>query len=80
MSEQAKLTGKVCWFDAKKGFGFITPDQGEGDIFVHWSNIQLDGFKTLKPEQTVSYELGKNHAGEQAVNVLVTGEAPEDAE
>ena len=71
------LTGKVCWFDAKKGIGFITKDDGSGDLFVHWSNLQMEGFKTLKPNQFVSYELGQNHHGPQAVNVKVLEDAQE---
>jgi CspA family cold shock protein len=71
------LTGKVCWFDAKKGIGFITKDDGSGDLFVHWSNLQMEGFKTLKPNQVVSYELGQNHHGPQAVNVKVLEDAQE---
>ena len=70
MSEQEK-TGIVCWFDAKKGIGFVAKDDGTGDLFVHWSNLEMEGFKTLKPGQVVSYELGENHHGEQAVNVKV---------
>ncbi len=70
MSEQVK-TGKVCWFDPKKGIGFISKDDGSGDLFVHWSNLDMDGFKTLKPGQVVSFELGENHRGEQATNVVV---------
>jgi len=78
MSDNTVLTGKVCWFDPKKGIGFITKDDGSGDLFVHWSNIDMGGFKTLKPGQKVSYVLGANHHGEQAEQVKVTEEAPED--
>lgn len=67
-------TGVVCWFDAKKGIGFITKDDGTGDLFVHWQNIAMEGFKTLKPGQKVSYELGENHRGPQCVNVRVLAE------
>jgi cold shock protein len=64
-----KLQGTVVWFDAKKGFGFIKKEDGSGDIFVHYTNITVDGFKSLEAQQKVEYELGKNHRGEQAVNV-----------
>lgn len=64
-----KFKGKVVWFDAKKGFGFIKKEDGSGDIFVHYTNILSDGFKSLEAQQDVEYELGKNHHGEQAVNV-----------
>jgi len=73
-------TGIVCWFDPKKGIGFITKDDGSGDLFVHWSNVDMEGFKTLKPGQKVSYGLGENHRGSQATNVIVTGEPDEEAE
>lgn len=81
MSDTVK-TAKVCWFDARKGIGFVSKDDGSGDLFVHWSNVEMDGFKTLKPGQVVSYELGSNHHGEQAVNVQVIseGEGEPDSE
>lgn len=62
-------TGTVVWMDSKKGFGFIKKDVGEGDIFVHYTNILMDGFKQLEAQQKVQFELGKNHHGEQAINV-----------
>ena len=77
MSENNNLTGVVCWFDSRKGIGFITKDDGTGDLFVHWQNVSMEGFRTLKPGQKVSFELGENHRGPQAVNVVVTAE-PED--
>ena len=76
MSEEMKeYQGTVVWFDPKKGFGFVTPNDTGDDVFVHWSNLNVDGFKTLKPNQMVTYELGENHHGQQAVNVKVVGEA-----
>ena len=73
MSEEnvEQYQGVVAWFDPKKGYGFVTQDNSEEDIFLHWSNIDVEGFKTVKPNQRVTYELGKNHRGVQAVNVVL---------
>ena len=76
MTESKVLTATVCWFDSRKGYGYLTKDNGTGDIFVHWSNILMDNFKTLKPGQVVSYEIGANHKGEQAVNIKVIKDVP----
>lgn len=67
MSDTKEAT--VVWFDPRKGVGFVAKEDGSGDLFVHWSNIVMDGFKTLKPGQKVSYVLGANHRGEQAEQV-----------
>ena len=64
------MTGKVKWFDSKKGYGFILPDEG-GEIFVHYTGIVADGFKALTEGQSVSFEIGNNEKGQQAVNVTV---------
>ena len=67
------MTGKVKWFDSKKGYGFITDDQGQGDIFVHFSGINGNGYKSLEEGQKVSFEV-KNDARSnksRAVNVTV---------
>ena len=61
-------TGKVKWFDPKKGYGFILGEQGQ-DVFVHYTNIIGDGFRTLKDGETVSYELVKTEKGHQARSV-----------
>lgn len=61
--------GTVKWFDAKKGFGFITPEDGSDDVFVHHTNIAGQGFKTLTNGQEVQYELGQGRKGPQATNV-----------
>lgn len=68
MSDQV-FRGKVVFFDPKKGFGFISKEDGTGDIFVHFSNIQMQGFRTLREGQVVEYKLGSNHKGQQAVEV-----------
>ena len=62
-------TGTVKWFDSKKGYGFITPSEGGKDLFVHHTSLQMEGFKTLTDNQTVSYEIGTSDRGEVATNV-----------
>jgi len=61
--------GTVKWFNDQKGFGFVTPDNGGADLFVHFSAIQGDGFKTLTEGQAVEYEEGQGQKGPQANNV-----------
>ena len=61
--------GTVKWFNNSKGFGFITPSDGGRDLFVHMSNIQMDGFKTLKEGQTVDYKEGNGEKGPIAEEV-----------
>lgn len=60
--------GKVKWFNAEKGFGFIETDGGQ-DVFVHFSAIQTEGFKTLEEGQSVSFEIVEGARGPQAANV-----------
>lgn len=62
-------TGTVKWFNETKGFGFITPEDGSADVFVHFSSIQGDGFKTLNEGQAVSYDVESGPKGLQAANV-----------
>ena len=62
-------TGVVKWFSDDKGFGFITPDDGGQDAFVHFSAISGDGFRTLAEGAKVEYELGQGPKGPQATNV-----------
>ena len=62
-------TGKVKWFNESKGFGFIAQDDGSGDVFVHFSAIIGEGFKTLAEGDKVSFEVTKGPKGLQAENV-----------
>ncbi|AYV67005.1 cold-shock protein [Niallia circulans] len=62
-------TGKVKWFNAEKGFGFIETEEGQ-DVFVHFSAIQTEGFKTLDEGQEVSFDIEEGQRGPQAANVV----------
>jgi len=66
-------TGTVKWFNESKGFGFISPQDGSDDVFVHFSAIAGSGFKTLTEGQTVSYEVEKGPKGLQATQVQPQG-------
>ena len=66
------MTGKVKWFDAEKGFGFINRGEGE-DIFVHYSQIQEEGYRSLEEGQEVRFELAQTSRGLQARNVVKIG-------
>ena len=68
MSEVKK--GTVKWFNDTKGFGFIEPEGGEKDLFVHMSEIQMEGFKTLKDGQSVEFTEGSGEKGPCATNVI----------
>ncbi len=68
--EQNMATGTVKWFNDDKGYGFITPDEGGNDLFVHHSNIQMGGFKSLKDGQRVQFEAAKGKKGPEAQNVV----------
>ena len=58
--------GTVKWFNAEKGFGFIAPADGSADVFVHYSEIQGSGFRTLEENQQVEFEIGEGAKGPQA--------------
>ena len=64
------LKGTVKWFNDQKGYGFISPEEGDKDLFVHMSSIQMEGFKTLKDGQEVEYEVGDGEKGPVATNVV----------
>ena len=64
--------GTVKWFNAEKGYGFISNNDGSGDVFVHFSAIQDEGFKTLAEGQSVEFEIVEGARGPQASNVVKT--------
>lgn len=66
-------TGKVKWFNNAKGFGFIRPDTDGDDLFVHYSYITMDGYKSLKAGQAVTYEVLEAPKGHHAINVFIAG-------
>ncbi|MBT5389054.1 MAG: cold shock domain-containing protein [Porticoccaceae bacterium] len=72
--------GTIKWFSNAKGFGFILPEDGEGDIFVHYSAINIQGYKTLKAGQLVAYETERGDKGLHAINIVPVDPAvePED--
>ena len=60
------MTGTVKWFNAEKGYGFIAPEDGSADLFVHYSSIEGTGFKSLEENQRVEFEVGEGQKGPQA--------------
>jgi len=74
--------GTVKWFNSKKGFGFITPDEGGADLFVHHSNIATEGYRSLQDGQRVEYEAAQGRKGPEATNVKPSTEesaSPEES-
>jgi CspA family cold shock protein len=61
-------TGTVKWFNAEKGFGFIAPDDGSGDVFAHYSAITSSGYRSLEENQKVQYDVVQGQKGPQAEN------------
>ena len=72
------VSGVVKWFDSRKGYGFISRDDGSGDVFVHFSSIQADEneFRTLYEGDKVEFEVTEGDKGPQAANLVVTEEGP----
>ena len=62
-------TGKVKWFNERKGYGFITPDDGGADLFVHHTSIEMNGFRSLSENSAVEYEVGEGQKGPVAKKV-----------
>jgi len=73
-------TGQVKWFNNAKGFGFILPDEGGGDLFAHYSAITMEGYKTLKAGQAVSFDIVEGPKGLHAANIatIAQEERPTD--
>ncbi|HEY9863065.1 MAG TPA: cold-shock protein [Candidatus Obscuribacterales bacterium] len=67
----ARMKGHVKWFNAEKGFGFIAPEDGSKDVFVHFSAIASSGFKSLEEGQRVEFEIEPGQKGPSAVNVTL---------
>lgn len=68
------ITGVVKWFNNAKGYGFVTPDEGEQDVFVHFSAISMDGYKSLKEGQKVQFDISQGPKGLHAANLQAVAE------
>ena len=75
----ASETGLIRWFNNKKGYGFIQNNADSKDIFVHYSAVVMDGYKTLKTNDKVSFDIVQGEKGPQAANVVVTEASQEPA-
>ncbi len=74
------MKGTVKWFNDQKGFGFITPEDGGKDLFVHHSSIQAEGFKSLAENQKVEFDVEESDKGPRAANVKTLSEAQSEAQ
>ena len=68
----ARQTGTVKFFNSSKGFGFITPDEGGKDLFVHFTDVKMEGFVSLKPGQRVTFDVANEAKGPKATNVRLS--------
>ncbi len=68
-------TGVVKWFNNAKGYGFVTPDGDENDVFIHFSSITMEGYKTLKEGQKVQFEITEGPKGLHASDIKAVGES-----
>lgn len=76
-----RITGTVKWFSNQLGYGFIAPEKGGSDIFVHYQNIQMQGYKTLREGQCVEFEVGTiDKGGKTRSNALEVIVLPDDSE
>ena len=66
-----KLKGTVKWFDRRKGYGFVSTENDERDIFVHYTSIQRQGYRFLKEDQEIEFELCERDKGPYAANVII---------
>ena len=72
-------TGTVKWFNNAKGYGFVVPESGGDDIFVHYSSIQMDGYRTLRAGQPISFDVQEGPKGLHAVNIRLECSAADGA-
>ncbi|MDF1644299.1 MAG: cold shock domain-containing protein [Pseudomonadales bacterium] len=72
-------SGTVKWFNNSKGYGFIIPDQGGKDLFVHYSSINMEGYKTLKAGQSVQYDVIDGPKGQHATDIVFTPDSSVEA-
>lgn len=71
-------TGRVKWFNNAKGYGFVRPDGGGEDLFVHYSYIRMEGYRTLKAGQPIRYEVKPVDKGNHAINIVLLDDASEN--